>query len=113
MPSSRPGGLVPAAYPAVPIVDGGTRTRHGRAQLDVRIAEGQVGLYVAGVEGFVCAAMEFDVLVRHRLIRQTGGLEGLGAVHIRPDMDNQAVPNRVEPPRPGIELGRDVLASPA
>src|SRR5207248_2599499 len=49
---------------------------------------------------------------RRPLLLQPHGFEGFGAVHVRPDMDDQSVANRVEPACADIELSIAPLAPP-
>jgi hypothetical protein len=69
----------PLSQPIMSVVDGAAGCRHRRVKLDLRIRQRDKSLYVARVERLYFAAMEFDVLLRHRfsLIRV---VEGVGAV---------------------------------
>ena len=51
---------MPPPHTVVAVIDGGTGTRHSRMKFDLRIAERQVGLYVAAVERCVRAAMKLS-----------------------------------------------------
>jgi hypothetical protein len=57
---------MPTSHPIVPVILGAAGHRHGRVKLDLRIAERDECLYVARVERLYGAAVEVDVLLRHR-----------------------------------------------
>src|SRR6266536_1307077 len=54
--------------------------KHHLSELDLRIEEVEPGLEILPIEGRVAPPNEFNVLLRHRLLREADGLEGFGLV---------------------------------
>ena len=92
---------IPPPHSVVAVVDGAAGNRHRRMELDLRIAERDECLYVAGVERLHGAAMAIHVLLRYRL-RQTHRVEGFLVVPEELHVDDLALALR----RDGRQLQR-------
>ena len=52
----------------------------GGVPLDIRVEDLENGLEIPTIEGRIGSPHDFDLLLRHRLLRQPGGLEGMRAL---------------------------------
>src|SRR5207302_267395 len=52
--------------------------------------------YVSTAKGRISPLDDLHVLLRHRLLREAGGFEGLRPIREHPPLNDEAVPNRVD-----------------
>ena len=84
-------------------------TRQGLPD-DIRTQESQPGVQVASVEGIDRFTCKLDVLLRHRLLRQPGGFEGVGSLVEGAHLGDQSVSELVDVKR--LKLYLDATPRP-
>ena len=72
----------PPATGSVVAVIAAFHPAHARDGLYVFVRQGQIGVEVTPVEGVRQSVLKFHFLLRHRLLRQPHGFEGLRMAHI-------------------------------